>query len=218
MQEDVAARSGSLMETVKSVWGRRKWLGIAVFAVPFVAAVSLIMFMPGVYRSTATVLVDRQQVPESMVKPTVTSALETRLHTISQEILSRSRLDAMIKQFDLYSDLRRRVASEEVIERMRKDVRLELRTTESKDNRPSATTAFPPAAAISPARNARLLLVSSQANPPSSQASFQNACMNLTDSIVSLLSSTALLPDRSTSAAPKPHIKGYAQAGASPNV
>src|SRR5688500_13526433 len=104
--QDEAARSGSLMEAVKSVWGRRKWLGVAVFTVPFVAAESLIVFMPGVYRSTATVLVDRQQVPESMVKPTVTSALETRLHTISQEILSRSRLDALIKQFDLYSDLR----------------------------------------------------------------------------------------------------------------
>src|SRR5438034_7978020 len=45
------------------------------------------------YRSTALVLVDRQQVPETFVHPTVTSELETRLHTISQEILSRSRLE-----------------------------------------------------------------------------------------------------------------------------
>src|SRR5262249_61499866 len=105
MQEE-AARTGSMTEMVKSAWGRRKWLAIIVFAVPFVTALSLIMFMPGIYRSTATILVDRQQVPESMVRPTVTSALETRLHTISQEILSRSRLDAMIRQFDLYSDMR----------------------------------------------------------------------------------------------------------------
>jgi polysaccharide chain length determinant protein (PEP-CTERM system associated) len=140
--EATTARSGSLMETVKSVWGRRKWLGIAVFTIPFVAAVSLIVFMPGVYRSTATVLVDRQQVPESMVKPTVTSALETRLHTISQEILSRSRLDALIKQFDLYRDLRQRVASEEVIERMRKDIKLELKSVEQKEDRRGATIAF----------------------------------------------------------------------------
>ena len=99
--QDEAVRSGSAMETIKSAWGRRKWLAIVVFAAPFVTAASLIMFMPSVYRSMATILVDRQQVPESMVRPTVTSALETRLQTISQEILSRSRLDALIRQFNL---------------------------------------------------------------------------------------------------------------------
>jgi len=140
--ENEAVRAGSMMEMVKSVWGRRKWLGILVFAVPFVAALSLIVFMPGVYRSTATVLVDRQQVPETMVRPTVTSALETRLHTIGQEIMSRSRLESLIKQFDLYGDLRRRVSPEEVIERMRKDIKLELKSVDQKDDRRAATIAF----------------------------------------------------------------------------
>src|SRR5919197_2268308 len=129
--ENEAVRTGSMMETFQSIWGRRKWLGILVFAVPFVAALSLIVFMPGVYRSTATVLVDRQQVPESMVRPTVTSALETRLHTISQEILSRSRLEALIDRFGLYADRRRGVSSsEEAIERMRADIKLELKSAE----------------------------------------------------------------------------------------
>ena len=63
-------------------------------------------------------------------------------------------------------------------------------------------------AAISPERNARLLLVSSHAKPPSSQASFQKACMNLTASTVSLLFSTTFLPVLSTSAPPKPQVSG----------
>ncbi len=140
--QDEAVRRGSAVETVKSAWGRRKWLGLVVFAVPFVTAASLIIFMPSLYRSTATILVDRQQVPESMVRPTVTSALETRLHTISQEILSRSRLDALIKQFNLYDDLRRRVPLEEVIERMRKDIKLELKSVQQTEDRRAATVAF----------------------------------------------------------------------------
>ena len=57
-------------------------------------------------------------------------------------------------------------------------------------------------AAISPARKARLLVVSSQARPPSSQASFQKACMNFTASTASLLSNTTFLPVWSTSEAP----------------
>src|SRR2546421_12192055 len=72
-------------------------------------------------------------------------------------------------------------------------------------------------AEISPDRNARLLLVSSQANPPSSHASFQKDVIHLTDSTVCLASSTAL-PALSVSAVPKFHSMGYDQAGASPNV
>src|SRR4051794_3973268 len=69
-----------------------------------------------------------------------------------------------------------------------------------------------------PDRKARLLLVSSQASPPSSWASFQNACMNLTDSMVSLLSSTTVFPSCSTSLPPQDHKYGYEKAGASPYV
>src|SRR5262245_3721742 len=72
-------------------------------------------------------------------------------------------------------------------------------------------------AEISPARKARLLLVSSQAKPPSSQASFQNAVIHLTESTVFGLSRT-LLPALSVSAVPKFQSRGYDQAGASPKV
>src|SRR5215471_2576462 len=69
-----------------------------------------------------------------------------------------------------------------------------------------------------PDRNARLLLVSSQASPPSSQASFHRPTVYLTDSIVSLVLSTTVLPSASTSLPPKDHNVGYHQPGASPNV
>lgn len=110
-----------------AVWNRRKWLAILVFAAPFTAAVGLTIFLPNIYRSTATILVERQQVPETFVRATVTSELETRLHTISQEILSRSRLEDLITRFGLYADLRREASSEAVIERMRRDIQLDLK-------------------------------------------------------------------------------------------
>src|SRR5438105_5619551 len=69
-----------------------------------------------------------------------------------------------------------------------------------------------------PERNARLLLLSSQASPPGSQHSFQNATANLIDSTVSLLLSTTVLPSASTSLPPNDHRKGYHQPGASPKV
>jgi succinoglycan biosynthesis transport protein ExoP len=140
MAEDTVKEGG--LSTLLAVWRRRKWLAILAFAAPACAAVSLIMFLPNVYRSTATVLVERQQVPEAFVRSTVTSALETRLQTISQEILSRSRLDSLINRFGLYADLRQRVSSEEVIERVRGDIKLELKSADVKGNQREATIAF----------------------------------------------------------------------------
>src|SRR6516225_11215368 len=69
-----------------------------------------------------------------------------------------------------------------------------------------------------PDRKARLLLVSSQASAPSSQVSFQKPTANLTDSMVSLLFNTTVLPSASTSLPPPDHKYGYHQLGASPNV
>ncbi|MBI2524716.1 MAG: hypothetical protein HYV93_01920 [Candidatus Rokubacteria bacterium] len=139
--EEPAQQKGAGLDRLRAAWSRRKWLAILVFALPATAAVSVIAALPVLHRSTATVLVERQQVPEAFVRPTVTSELETRLHTISQEILSRSRLEGLIARFGLYPDLRSRMSGEEVIESMRKDIRLDLRSTETR-GRAGATTAF----------------------------------------------------------------------------
>jgi len=142
MAEDEEPQKGLAVERLRAAWARRKWLAVLVFALPFVAALSVIFALPTFYRSTALVLVERQQVPEAFVPSTVTSELETRLHTISQEILSRSRLESLITRLGLYPGLRKQVSTEELVERMRKDVKLELKTTNAREGRQNATTAF----------------------------------------------------------------------------
>jgi protein tyrosine kinase modulator len=116
------------LDTILGIWRRRWWLGVLAFLVPFVTAVGVVYSLPNSYRSTATIIVEHQQVPEAFVKSTVTSALETRLHTISQDVLSRSRLEGLIHRFGLYPALRAKVPAEVLIERMRKDIGLELRS------------------------------------------------------------------------------------------
>jgi polysaccharide chain length determinant protein (PEP-CTERM system associated) len=138
--EEPAQQKGVAVERLRAAWGRRKWLATLVFALPCVVAVTAIFSLPTFYRSTALVLVERQQVPETFVQSTVTSELETRLHTITQEILSRSRLQSLVTQFRLYPGLGKEAPSEEIVERMRKDISLQLKTTDSK-GRPT-TTAF----------------------------------------------------------------------------
>src|SRR5439155_883215 len=87
------ATRGSAFELTLEVWSRRKWLAVVLFVVIVAAVGSLAAFLPDIYKSTATVLVERHQVPETFVRTSITGELETRLQTISQEILSRARLD-----------------------------------------------------------------------------------------------------------------------------
>jgi polysaccharide biosynthesis transport protein len=114
------------LDILAEVWTRRKWLAILVFTGPFAVTVSLAVALPNLYRSTATLLLERLQPSETFVKSSVTSNLETRLHTISPEILSRSRLQELIVQFDLYPEFRKQATPEEVVERMRRDIRMQF--------------------------------------------------------------------------------------------
>jgi polysaccharide chain length determinant protein (PEP-CTERM system associated) len=140
--EDMGAPpQGAVIERLRTAWGRRKWLALVMFVVPLAASLSLVVFLPDVYKATATVLVERQQVPEAFVRSTVTGEMETRLQSISQEILSRSRLEALIQRFGLYAGMRQRGATgDEMVERMRKDILLE--TTGASARGRGATIAF----------------------------------------------------------------------------
>jgi polysaccharide biosynthesis transport protein len=131
---------GAGLDRLRTVWRRRKWLGILVFIAPLTAGAAMIMALPDLYESTALVLIDRQQVPEAFVRPTITSELEVRLHSISQEILSRSRLEALVARMGLYPDLKDRAPVDEAVNRLRRDIRLELKGAESGGR--GSTTAF----------------------------------------------------------------------------
>jgi polysaccharide chain length determinant protein (PEP-CTERM system associated) len=136
-------RPGRPLQAARDVLSRRRWLAGLTFAGALVTVLSVVLFLPDVYRSSATVLIDRQQIPDELVRSTVTSDLEIRLHTISQEILSRSRLEALVERFGLYGDLRKKAAVEEVVERMREDISLQLlKGTDRRGGDQRGTVAF----------------------------------------------------------------------------
>jgi polysaccharide chain length determinant protein (PEP-CTERM system associated) len=111
------------------LWMRRKWVGILVFGAVLAAAVSVTVSLPDLYRASATVLVETQHVSEEFVRPAVSAALETRIQTIREEVMSRARLGDLITRFDLYPELRAKgEAFDSIIERMRRDVDLEVDT------------------------------------------------------------------------------------------
>jgi polysaccharide chain length determinant protein (PEP-CTERM system associated) len=123
------------------VWQRRKWLAVVIFSVTITGAVAVAHSLPNLYRATATVLVERQQVSEAFVRPSVTAELETRIQTIHQQVMSRARLSDVITKLGLYPDLRGNVPLDAIVEMMRRDIQLALKGVEQTTGR-TATIAF----------------------------------------------------------------------------
>jgi polysaccharide chain length determinant protein (PEP-CTERM system associated) len=135
------AGAGASFDLAVEVWQRRRWLAIGVFVLVAVGAITAAWSLPDLYRSTSTVLVARQQVSEAFVRASVTAELETRIQTIHQEIMSRARLTGVITRLNLYPDLRGDLPLDAIVERMRRDIQLELKGVEQMAGR-AATIAF----------------------------------------------------------------------------
>ena len=117
----MVARTYTLDE-ILSLIARRRWLILVPFALGVAAAPLLARYAPERYRSDALILVIPQRVPDSYVKPTVSQSVEERLPSITDQILSRSRLERIIQELDLYKAERSREVMENVVQMMRDDV------------------------------------------------------------------------------------------------
>ncbi len=124
--EEVPSRS--LEEYWDIVRRRRWWIFLPLFICwALVWAVSWLL--PATYRSEALILVEQQMLPEHYVLLNVTVNPQDRLQSMTQQILSRTRPQATIDHFEVYS--KRRTASAlldsgDAVEQMRKDIKIEL--------------------------------------------------------------------------------------------
>ncbi len=105
---------------------RRKGLIVSVFVVVSLLALYLATTLPEIYRSSTLIVVTPQRIPTAFVASTVTIDLNERMQSIVQEILSRTRLEKIIQEFDLYPS-QTNGSIEERIERLRRKVKIELR-------------------------------------------------------------------------------------------
>ena len=80
------------------------------------------LLIPPTYRSSATILIEEQEIPTELVRSTITTYAAQRLQMINQRVMTRANLEKIIHKFDLYPKERQKLTSEEVIEKMRKDL------------------------------------------------------------------------------------------------
>src|SRR5271154_2133001 len=94
--------------------------------------------MPVRYKSGTLILVEQPTMPKNYVVPNVTDDLQNRLQSITQQILSRTRLLLIIDKLHLYDHSRRQATEDEKVELMRRDIDIEL----VHDSRGEQITAF----------------------------------------------------------------------------
>jgi polysaccharide biosynthesis transport protein len=140
LDEEDGQVSRSLDEYWASVRRRRWYVLLPVFACWAIAWAGS-WLVPSTFQSEALILVEQQKVPEQYVVPNVTVNLQDRLQSMTQQILSRTRLQSTINRFHLY-ETRRRGAfaqAEDPVEQMRMDIKIELVEA---PGRPGQLTAF----------------------------------------------------------------------------
>ena len=107
---------------------RRIWFIVIPFILIVAGAAAYTIFAPRQYKAGTLVLVSPQRVPEAYVQATVTSRVEERLQSIAQEVMSRTRLEQIIEEYKLYEKQKKSLSKEEVVELMRKNIKVELPT------------------------------------------------------------------------------------------
>src|ERR1700734_1584661 len=82
--------------------------------------------LPPRYLSSTLILVEQPTMPKDYVTPNVNDDLQERMQSITQQILSRTRLLHIIDQFGLYANIHSQPSPDQKVERMRKNIEIEL--------------------------------------------------------------------------------------------
>jgi polysaccharide biosynthesis transport protein len=105
---------------------RRRWYLILPFFLGWFAVWSVSWFLPSIYRSGTLILVEQPTVSQQYVVSNVASDLQSRLDSLTQQVLSRTRLLRIIEKLNLFPKERHKLNLDEMVELMRKNIQIEL--------------------------------------------------------------------------------------------
>jgi len=104
---------------------QRRWL---YFVLPFVtilaAGAAAALLWPPTYLSEGRILVQSQQIPSELVRPTVTSAAQERIQVIQQRTMTRDNLIAIADKFKLFPDKRTLMSPTELVAEVKKQTKI----------------------------------------------------------------------------------------------
>lgn len=119
----------STLASVFYLLKRRKWLIVSCVLSVVTIVASMVLAMPSLYRSSATLIFSPDDMNGLPVTAAAANELELRLGLVRQNLMSRRELQEVIDSFDLYSDFRKTASAESAIERLRNNIGIEQKAS-----------------------------------------------------------------------------------------
>jgi polysaccharide chain length determinant protein (PEP-CTERM system associated) len=141
------------MNTVKSLdtleidkylhmFKRRKYWAVIPFLAVILGGLGYLLHAPEVYEAQTMILVQTQSVPKELVRSIVTEGVEERLRTISQQVTSRTNLEAIIRNYGLVEDMDPALSVDAMVEEVRSKIKINVETTGGTRQNPGVPYAF----------------------------------------------------------------------------
>lgn len=128
----MAEQAKDVQDYLKILRRRKSYFIIPCLAL-FILVSAIAILLPSVYESVSTILIEDQQIPPEFVRSTVTGFADQRIQSLTQQILSRTKLWEIIQQFHLYAEMQEKYTKEEILEKMRDNIRLDTISAEVAD-------------------------------------------------------------------------------------
>jgi polysaccharide biosynthesis transport protein len=130
MHDELESETHAPVRGLSDYWAmavRRRWTIVLPLFLCWVAVWGVSWFLPSTYTSEALILVEQQKIPEQYVVPNVTETLQDRLQSMTEQILSRTRLQSTIDRYQLYkmAKVDRAFSAGDPVSTMRKDIKIE---------------------------------------------------------------------------------------------
>jgi len=126
MKSEINTGVNELTHILDILW-RRKWIILVPFIIISIVVTLWGLYLPSIYRSSVSIFVEPQKVPEDYVRSTITSDMESRIRTIKQQLTSRTKLLQVISELDLYPvDAKKKAPDEVLVSQMREDLEIDI--------------------------------------------------------------------------------------------
>jgi len=135
MLQSLSASPQDIVEPPEQNVGLEYYLAIAkrrlfYFLIPFLLALLLgslvIAIQRPIYRAAGKILVESQDIPKDLVKPTITDTANQRIQVIQQRSMTRDNLVKIVRKFGLFPKEQRWMSESQLLDLMKARTKLEL--------------------------------------------------------------------------------------------
>ncbi len=108
---------------------RRKWSIIIPFLLVLLMGLAYVLNTPNIYEAQTLILVQSQRVPQDFVRTIVSTTVEDRLRTITQQVTSRTNLERIISEYHLFKNAPTAMSLDGMVMSARKRIKIDVTTS-----------------------------------------------------------------------------------------